>query len=57
VGIDCSETPDGKLLIFEIDSCMIVHAIDPVDLFPYKPEHMKTLFNAFELMLKKATGE
>jgi len=57
VGIDCSETPDGKLLIFEIDSCMIVHAIDPVDLFPYKPEHMKTLFNAFELMLKKATRE
>jgi glutathione synthase/RimK-type ligase-like ATP-grasp enzyme len=55
VGIDCSETPDGKLLIFEIDSCMIVHAIDPVDLFPYKPEHMKTLFNAFELMLKKAS--
>jgi glutathione synthase/RimK-type ligase-like ATP-grasp enzyme len=57
VGIDCSETPDGKLLIFEIDSCMIVHAIDPVDLFPYKPEHMKTLFNAFEMMLKKATRE
>ncbi len=57
VGIDCSETQEGQLLIFEIDSCMIVHAIDPVDLFPYKPVHMQTLFNAFESMLNKATGE
>lgn len=51
VGLDCSETPDGKLLIFEIDSCMIVHAIDPVDLFPYKPMHMKKLFSAFQKLL------
>lgn len=54
VGIDCSETPEGELLIFEIDSCMIVHAIDPIDIFPYKPAHMKKLFRAFEDMLKKA---
>lgn len=54
VGLDCSETPDGKLLIFEIDSCMIVHAIDPVDLFPYKPSHMTTLFAAFQKLLHNA---
>lgn len=51
VGLDCSETPDGKLLIFEIDSCMIVHAIDPIDLFPYKPAHMANLFAAFQQLL------
>lgn len=51
VGLDCSETPDGKLLIFEIDSCMIVHAIDPIDLFPYKPMHMAKLFSAFQKLL------
>ncbi|MDD5754333.1 MAG: RimK family alpha-L-glutamate ligase, partial [Methylococcales bacterium] len=51
LGIDCSETPDGELLIFEIDSCMIVHAIDPVDLFPYKPAHMAKLFAAFQRLL------
>jgi glutathione synthase/RimK-type ligase-like ATP-grasp enzyme len=51
VGLDCSETPDGKLLIFEIDSCMIVHAIDPIDLFPYKPAHMAKLFAAFQQLL------
>ncbi|MEI7795505.1 MAG: RimK family alpha-L-glutamate ligase [Methylococcaceae bacterium] len=54
VGIDCSETPDGKLLIFEIDSCMIVHAIDCVDLFPYKPAYMAKLFAAFQQLLKTA---
>ena len=53
IGIDCSETADGELLIFEIDSCMIVHAIDPVDLFPYKPAAMQRLFDAFEVMIKQ----
>jgi hypothetical protein len=33
-GIDCGETPDGQLLIFEVDTGMIVHAMDPVDMFP-----------------------
>jgi glutathione synthase/RimK-type ligase-like ATP-grasp enzyme len=41
VGIDCGETPDGKLLIFEVDSDMIVHAMDPVEMFPYKQATMK----------------
>jgi len=51
LGIDCGETADGKLLIFEIDSCMIVHAIDPVDLFPYKQPQMNKVFSAFRQML------
>lgn len=51
VGLDCSETQEGKLLIFEIDSCMIVHAIDPIDLFPYKLKHMEKLFSAFQKLL------
>jgi glutathione synthase/RimK-type ligase-like ATP-grasp enzyme len=54
LGIDCSATPDGKLLIFEIDSCMIVHAIDPIDLFPYKPAYMAKLFTAFQHLLHNA---
>jgi glutathione synthase/RimK-type ligase-like ATP-grasp enzyme len=55
LGIDCSETPDGELLIFEIDSCMIVHAIDPIDLFPYKPAYMAKLFAAFQRLLIEST--
>ncbi len=55
LGIDCGESVDGKLLIFEIDSCMIVHAIDPVDLFPYKQPQMNKVFGAFREMLINAT--
>jgi len=56
VGIDCAETIDGKLMIFEIDSDMIVHAMDPVELFPYKPPQMRKLFSAFREMLAKAAA-
>lgn len=51
VGIDCAETPDGKLLVFEVDSGMTVHAMDPVDVFPYKRPQMANVFRAFRQML------
>lgn len=54
LGIDCGETPDGSLLIFEVDSNMIVHAIDPVDVFPYKQPQMRKVFAAFREMLANA---
>jgi glutathione synthase/RimK-type ligase-like ATP-grasp enzyme len=52
VGIDCAEAQDGKLLIFEVDSNMVVHDLDSPDLYPYKHVQMKKLFSAFESMLK-----
>jgi glutathione synthase/RimK-type ligase-like ATP-grasp enzyme len=54
VGLDCAETPDGKLLIFEVDSDMIVHALDPLDQFGYKQAPMQKLFAAFRTMLGQA---
>lgn len=54
VGIDCAETADGELLIFEIDSNMIVHAMDAVDMFPYKQPQMHKVFSAFQAMLLNA---
>jgi glutathione synthase/RimK-type ligase-like ATP-grasp enzyme len=54
LGIDCAETQDGCLLIFEVDSCMIVHALDPVDVYPYKQPQMHRLFEAFRQMLVSA---
>jgi glutathione synthase/RimK-type ligase-like ATP-grasp enzyme len=55
--IDCAETPDGELLLFEADVSMIVHALDPVDLYPYKRPQMAKLFAAFEALLReKARG-
>lgn len=45
--IDCAETRDGELLIFEIDHTMVVHAMDPEELFPYKQVHMQKVKQAF----------
>ncbi len=50
--IDCAETRDGKLLVFEADHCAIVHDMDPVNVYPYKPGAMHKLFDAFTAMLK-----
>ena len=57
LGIDCAETPTGELLIFEVDSNMIVHAMDPVDLFPYKQPQMHKVFAAFRTMLIDASAQ
>lgn len=53
--IDCAETQAGKLLIFEIDHTMVVHAMDPEHLFPYKQVHMKKVENAFRDFLFRRT--
>ena len=55
-GIDCAETPDGELLVFELANAMIVHDMDPIEMFPYKQPAMEKVFNAFHEMLRgKAT--
>jgi len=50
---DCGETSDGKLLLFELGTNMIVHAMDPPDIFPYKRPQMEKVFGAFQAMLRK----
>lgn len=45
--IDCAETPDGQLFIFEIDPAMVVHAMDPEEQFPYKKQPIQKLQTAF----------
>ena len=57
LGIDCAETLDGDLLIFEVDHAMVVHAMDPVDVFPYKQPAMHKLFAAFRALLQKAVDQ
>jgi len=53
LGIDCAETPDGKLLIFEIDNAMIVHAMDDEQMYPYKRPAMHKVFTAFRQLLEQ----
>ena len=54
--IDCAETPDGRLLVFEVDVAAIIHLMDPPDLFPYKPAQMRRVFAAFDAMLRRHAG-
>jgi glutathione synthase/RimK-type ligase-like ATP-grasp enzyme len=46
-GIDCAETQDGRLVVFEADVAMIVHAMDSAELYPYKKPAMAKLFEGF----------
>lgn len=46
VCIDCAETRDGQLLIFEIDHAMVVHAMDLEHQFPFKQIHMRKVQDA-----------
>jgi hypothetical protein len=51
VGIDCAETQDGRLVVFEADVAMIVHAMDSAELYPYKKPAMAKLFQGFVSVL------
>ena len=53
-GIDCAETPDGRLLVFEVDTAMIVHDMDDAGLFPYKKPAMRKLFDGFLRLASEA---
>jgi hypothetical protein len=56
--VDCAETGNGSLLVFEADNTAIVHDMDPVDTFPYKPRQMRKIFDAFAAMLiGRAAGQ
>jgi hypothetical protein len=54
--IDCAEDREGRLLLFEADTAMIVHDMDPPDLYPYKAPAMRQLFEAFQAMVAARAG-
>ena len=56
LGIDCAETRNGELLVFEADNAMIVHAMDAEALYPYKRPVMQKVFDAFRAMLARAAS-
>lgn len=55
VGLDCSELPDGRLLLFEAETAMVIHAMDCPTLFPYKQPQMAKVFAAFRSMIERAS--
>jgi hypothetical protein len=56
VTLDCAIARDGQLLVFEADSRGLIHAADPVHLYPYKPFVMQKAFDAFANMLRRRLG-
>ena len=52
--IDCAQTPDGRLLVFEVDPGAVVHAMDSDAMFPYKRPAMRRVFDAFRSTLERA---
>jgi len=54
LGIDCAETRDGRLLVFEVDNAMVVHAMDDPQRYAYKQPVMEKVFTAFAQLLHRA---
>lgn len=55
--LDCAETQDGKLLLFEVDNSAVVHTMDSPELFPYKQPQMRKVFAAFRTLLVDASTQ
>jgi hypothetical protein len=53
ITIDCSETSEGELLIFEAGTAMVIHDMDSPELFPYKAPNMQRIFRAFRALLEQ----
>lgn len=57
ISIDCAETQNGELLVFEIDPAMVIHAMDDEVMFPNKQIHMSKVKNAMREMLLQRAGK
>jgi glutathione synthase/RimK-type ligase-like ATP-grasp enzyme len=56
-GIDCAETQDGRLVVFEADVAMIVHSMDSAERYPYKRPAMAKIFDNFVGALQRASEQ
>jgi hypothetical protein len=50
-GIDCGLMPDGRLVVFEIETGMIVHDWDPPEVYPYRHACTQAIRQATEAMI------
>ena len=50
-GIDCGLDRDGRLVVFEVNASMLVHADDAE--FPYKDPYVRVIKAAFDAMLRR----
>jgi len=52
-GADCGVMQDGRLVVFEIETGMIVHDWDPPEIYPYKRECARLIRGATEAMIDR----
>ncbi len=52
-GLDFGVLNDGTLVVFEIETGMIVHDRDPADIYPYKSACITRIRKAFEAMIDR----
>ena len=52
-GLDCGLLPDGTLVVFEVETGMMVHAADDPALYPYKRNFVSRIFHAVERMIDR----
>jgi len=52
-GLDCSLLPNGEILFFEANACMLVHLDDAKRGFPYKHESIPKIRDAVTQMINK----
>jgi glutathione synthase/RimK-type ligase-like ATP-grasp enzyme len=55
-GIDCGIDRDGRLVVFEVNATMLVHAEDPDSVFGYKQAPVFRIKLAFDAMLARAAA-
>jgi hypothetical protein len=51
--IDCGIAPDGRVMLFEADTAMLIHLEDSEELFPYKKRYMELIVNAVDTMFAR----
>lgn len=52
-GLDCAVLPDGRLLVFEVETGMLVHADDPGPMFDYKRPFVSNISRAVSSMIDR----
>lgn len=52
--IDCAETQDGQLVLFEAGTAMIVHQMEAQDLYPYRKPAIDAISEGFVELLRTA---
>jgi hypothetical protein len=50
-GVDCGVLPDGRIVVFEIETGMIVHDWDAIGAFTYNRDSVESIRRATEAMI------